>query len=477
MMRVLIGILVSVALSACTLAPRYRQAPRVAASPDWIAAAPATSVDPNWWRALKDPELSGLVDAALAHNLDLRAAAAHVREARANRDGAFGQSLPQLALAGAANRNELSANGELPINRIPGFSRHFNLFDAGFDASWEIDFWGRNARGVEAANARVASATEALRDVQVQTIAEVVRTYVDLRSAQARLASAARDSEARDQTAALVSARLKAGEAARSDEAMALQQSSAARSEVAGLRADTRAAAYRLALLTARPPEALVALAEQTETPVGNLVATLDAELPEAGAGLRSDVLRRRPDVRQAERELAAATADVGVATADYFPRITLLGSIGQQSRDTGNFFSASSTRYQFGPSLSWPIFSAGSIRARVKAAGARADAAAALYEKAVLTALSDSETALNRYAEAGAQRRDLASAREHAALALDLAGQRYQAGEDDLPTLLAAQSGYSAVEQSALAARAAELAAFVSLYKALGGGWESTGQ
>jgi NodT family efflux transporter outer membrane factor (OMF) lipoprotein len=476
LMRVPICILVTVALSACTSASRYRQPPKVAASPDWIASASTTSVDPNWWHALKDPQLSELVDAALAHNLDLRAAAAHVREARANRDAAFGPRLPQLALTGAASRNELSANGELPINRIPGFSRRFNLFDVGFDASWELDFWGRNARGVEAADARVASATEALHDVQVQTVAEVVRAYVDLLSAQARLASAARDSEARDQTAALVSARLKAGDAAKSDEAMALQQSSAARSELAGLRADEHAAAYRIALLTARPPEGTVALAEQTGPPVANLVATLDSELPEAGVGLRSDLLRRRPDVRRAERELAAASADVAVAAADYFPRITLQGSIGQQSVGTGNLFSGSSARYQFGPSLSWPIFSAGSIRARVKAAGARADAAAAQYEKAVLTALSDSETALNRYAEAGAQRRDLASARDHSALALDLARERYQAGEDDLPTLLASQSGYSAVEQAALAARAAELTALVSLYKALGGGWESTG-
>jgi NodT family efflux transporter outer membrane factor (OMF) lipoprotein len=475
-MRVPIIMLVSVALSACALAPRYRHAPTVAASPDWIANASTAPVDRTWWRALQDPQLSELVDDSLAHNLDLRAAAAHVREARANRDAAFGPRLPQLEIAGGASRNELSANGELPISRIPGFSRHFNLFDAGFDASWELDFWGRNARGVDAAEARVASATEALHDVQVQTIAEVVRTYVDLRSAQARLASATRDAEARSAAAALVSSRFAAGEAARSDEALALQQSNAARGELAALRAAAHAAAYSLALLTARPPEGLVALADQAEGDAANLVASPDATLPEAGAGLRSELLRRRPDVRRAERELAAARADVAVATADYFPRITLLGAIGQQSLGTGNLFSESSRRYQFGPSLSWPIFAAGSIRARVKAAGARADATAAQYEKAVLSALADSETALNRYAEAGAQRRDLASSREQAALALDLARERYQAGEEDLTALLASQSAYSTVEQAALAARAAELTALVSLYKALGGGWESTG-
>jgi NodT family efflux transporter outer membrane factor (OMF) lipoprotein len=475
-MRAAFIMVVSAVLAACSVGPRYTQPPQVESSPDWIEKASTAPVDPRWWRALGDPQLNTLVDAAISRNPDLRAAAAHVRESRANRDAVFGPSLPQLEFTGEANRNELSTNGEIPISRIPGFSRRFNLFDAGFDASWEIDFWGRYRRGVEAADARVASASETLHDVQVQTVAEVVRTYVDLRSAQARLESATQDADARSRTAALVSARFKAGEAAKSDEARAFQQSNATASELGGLRADAQAAIYQLALLTGRPPEGLAGLAEQPASATPNLVAMLDAGLPEAGAGLRSDLLRRRPDVRQAERELAAATADVAVATADFFPRISLIGAVGQQSTGTGNFFSGSSTRYQIGPSLSWPIFSAGSIRARVKAAGARADAAAVTYEKAVLTALSDSETALNRYAEAGTQRRELEYAREHSAQARDLARQRFEAGEDDLPTLLQAQSDYSSACQAALAARAAELTALASLYKALGGGWESTG-
>jgi outer membrane protein, multidrug efflux system len=416
--------------------------------------------------------LNDLVTAALARNLDLRVAAAQVREARANRDAAFGPRLPQVGVEGQANRNELSENGELPINRIPGFSRRFNLFDGGFDASWELDFWGRNARGVEAADARVASAAEALHDIQVQTVAEVVRNYVDLRSAQVRLASASRDAEARAQTAALVSRRALAGDASRSDEARAAQQSYATHATLAGLDAEAHAAAYSLALLTGRPPEALAALAVQDPT----LVAVPAADLPEAGVGLRADLLRRRPDVRRAERDLAAATADVAVATADLFPRFTLAGSIGQQSLNSGNFLSGASSRYQFGPSLSWPIFSAGSIRAQVRAAGARADQSAARYEKAVLAALSDSETALNRYAAAGAARRDQETARLQSAQALELARARYKAGEDDLPSLLAAQSDYAGAEQAALAARAAELTAFASLCKALGGGWEGAG-
>jgi NodT family efflux transporter outer membrane factor (OMF) lipoprotein len=465
-MRATLILAAFLALAACAVGPRYSKPPTVAASPNWVEAASTTAVDPGWWRSLGDPVLSELVQAAIDRNLDLRVAQAQVREARANRAAAFGSRLPQVNATGSANRNELSENGEFPINSIPGFKRRFNLFEADFDASWEIDFWGRNARSVEAADARVASASEALHNVQLETVAEVVRTYVDLRSAQARLASAAQDAQAQTQTAALVGERYQAGEASRLDEARAQAQASSTRSALAGLSADAHGAAYRLALLTARPPEGLAALAEQR--------ASLPAIPPTAGAGMRSDLLRRRPDVRQAERELAAATADVAVATADLFPRVTLKASAGQQSRSTANVFSGSSSLYQFGPSLSWPIFSAGSIRAQIRAAGARGDEAAARYEKAVVSALADSETALNRYAAAGAQRRDRDAGRSQSALALDLAQQRYARGEDDLLTLLDAQSEYSSAEQSALLARASELTALVALYKALGGGWQA---
>ena len=462
-------VVASIALAACAVGPRYSAPPTVPAATDWTETASTAAVDPEWWRSLGDPVLSALVQAAIDRNLDLRTATAQLREARANRDAAFGPRLPQVNVAGSANRNELSTNGEFPLNSIPGFSRRFNLIDLEFDASWEIDFWGHNARSVEAADARLGSAREALRSIQLQTVAEVARTYVDLRNAQAQLASVAQDAQARTQTAVLVSERYQAGEASRLDEAQAQAQAFSTRGQLPGLSSDARAAAYRLALLTGRPPEALAALAEQP--------ASLPATPPQVGVGMRSDLLRRRPDVRQAERDLAAATADIGVATADLFPRVTLIASVGQQSQSTANLFSGPSALYQFGPSLSWPIFSAGRVRAQIKAAGARGDEAAARYEKAVLTALADSETALNRYAATMAQRRDRDTARSRAGQGLELARQRYAAGEDDLVTLLQTQSDYSSAEQAALSAQSSEMTALVALYKALGGGWEGVGR
>jgi NodT family efflux transporter outer membrane factor (OMF) lipoprotein len=453
-------------LAGCMVGPDYKRPPTVASATRWTEPASEHNVDVTWWRTLGDPVLDRLVEAASTRNLDLLEADGRLREARANRAQTVSGRLPQVNATGSATTNQISGNGEIPVQNIPGFRRSFDLYDAGFDASWEIDLWGRVARQVEASDARSQAAREARRDVLLQTIAEVVRAYVDLRGAQARLASASADADARERTASLVGQRYRAGDASLFDDARAEEQARSTRSALAGLAADARSAAYRLALLTGQPPEALAGLADKP--------APLPTPPSHVGVGLRSDLLRRRPDIRQAERNLAAATADVGVATADLFPRVTLIGGVGQQAQAVGDLTSSLSTRYQFGPSFSWPILSFGRIRAQIHAAGGRADQAGAAYEKAVLTALSDSETALNRYAASAAERRGRDAALAQAATALDLARQRYVGGEDSLLTLLSAQSEYSATEQSALAARAAELTALVALYKALGGGWEA---
>ncbi len=455
------------ALTACTVGPNYKRPPQVAAASNWTEPASTAPVDPAWWRTLGDPVLTDLVEAAAAHNLDLVAAEAQIREARANRDVAFGGLFPQLEATGSATRNKISANGEFPVEEIPHFSRTFKLFDAGFDASWEIDFWGGNRRSLEAANARSASAQDAARSLKLEIIAEVARSYIDLRSAQFRLASASSDAKARTVTAALVKLRYTAGDASAFDQARTESQARTTVSQLAGLKSDARAAAYSLALLTGRAPEVLIALTDQS--------ATWPTAPPTIGVGLRSDLLRRRPDVRKAERDLAASTADIGVATAELFPKISLIGAIGQQSQHTGDLTSELSQRYQYGPSLSWPIFSAGRIRAQIRATDARADEAGARYEKAVLTALADSETALNRYAAATSQLADLDAARAASSKALELARQRYRAGEDDLLNLLDAQADYSVTEQASLTIRATQLTALVSLYKALGGGVDGT--
>jgi NodT family efflux transporter outer membrane factor (OMF) lipoprotein len=460
-----LAVLLLLALAACAVGPHYSR-PRVSASEQWVAPADTAPVDVDWWESLEDPLLSELVKTAVARNLDLKEAEARLREARANRDAVAGQRLPQLDATGSATRNRVSENGEIPLQRIPGFQRDLWLFDAGFDASWEVDLWGHQRRAVEAATARADAAGDARHDTVMRVIAEVVRSYVDLRSAQEQRRSVLSDAVAQEGIAKLVHDRYRAGESSRFDFVRADAQASTTRAAVAGLDADAHAAAYRLALLTGQPPEAL----EDRLL----VAATLPQSPVTVSAGLRSDLLRRRPDVRQAERELAAATADVGVATAELFPRLSLVGSIGQEAQRGGDLPSASSMQFSVGPSLHWPIFAGGTIRANIRAADARADAAGARYENAVLTALSDSETALNRFAATQRTERDRDVARQQTADALTLADQRYRAGEDDLIVLLDAQSAYSAAEQQSIAARAARLDAMVALYKALGGGWEA---
>lgn len=453
------------ALAACTVGPDHHR-PEVAFAPEWQTPADTAAVDVQWWQVFNDANLSGLIEAGLEKNFDLKEAEARLREARAQRDAAAGRALPHVSAVGSASETRLSENGQLPLSRIPGIDPSFALYDLGFDASWELDLWGATERAVEAAEARAQARDEARHGIMLQLVSEIARTYVDLRGAQARLISTKDDAEAQQSIARLVKERFEAGEASRFDLARAEGQALATQAQLAQIEADARAAIYRLALLTGRPPEALV---QNLSSP-----ASLPAPPAAITAGFRSDILRRRPDIRQAERELAAFTAEVGVATAELFPRLSLVGAVGLQSRSASDLSESSSLRYQVGPSLRWPIFSGGRIRAEIRAANARAEAAAARYERSVLTALSDSETALNRHLAAQLTTRQRREARDQARLALDLARQRYRAGEDDLIVLLDAQSAYSVAERQSIDAHVAELAAVVALYKSLGGGWEA---
>jgi NodT family efflux transporter outer membrane factor (OMF) lipoprotein len=452
-------------LEACAVGPDY-VSPTPVIRDAWIAPADTTPVDGLWWRRLNDPVLSELVEAAIAGNKDLEEAGARLREARANRDAVGGRAYPQARLAAAVTENQTSRNGALPVGNNPGFDPRFPIHDVGFDASWEIDIWGAAQRAMEGADARLGAAEEARRGVLLQVLAEVVRAYVDLRLAQALRESVIADARAQTEVARIVEDRHRVGLASRLDVTRAQGQARSTAAAIPGLDADAAAAAYRLALLSGRPPEAL---ADRLGQPAPLPTADLDVAV-----GLRSDLLRRRPDIRQAERDLEAATADIGVATADLFPRITLMGGIGQQARSSGDLFSNDSLRFQAGPALHWPIFSGGAIRARIRAADARAEGSAARYERAVLTALADSETAINRFDAARRTRAERDRIRADAGETVGLARRRYLAGEDDLTVLLLAQSALSVADRSSIQAQAAELQQLAALYKALGGGWEA---
>lgn len=461
----LLAILAMLAGSACAVGPQYTRPPPVTFNDRWVGTTDSSPVDAAWWHSLNDPTLSNLVDLAGSQNLDIKVADARLRESRAYRDAAAGQRLPQADLSASTARDRISENGEIPIGRIPGFKRDLWLYEVGFDASWEIDLWGHQSSAVQAASARTEVAADTRRDTLVRVVAEVVRSYVGLRGSQEQLANATADAEAQESVAMLIDERFRGGESSRFDYLRAQAQAHSTRAAVAGFEAAAQAAVYQLALLTGQPPEALTRL---------SVAASLPKSPATVSAGLRSDLLRRRPDIRLAERQLAAATADAGVATAELFPRLSLVGSIGQQSQNGGDLPTQGSTQFSAGPSLHWPILAGGTIRANIRAANARIDSAAALYESAVLTALNDSETAINRFAAAKSTEQDRELARQQSEEALTLARQRYRAGEDDLIVLLNAQSAYTVAEQQDITARTATLETLASLYKSLGGGWQN---
>jgi len=461
-MKRLIAPLVPLLLAGCTVGPDHARPAVAGETASWIGPAALGDAEPGWWRRIDDPMLAELIAAAAARNLDVREAEARLREARAERDAAAGRALPTLSAASSASRNQISENGQFPAGRIPGFERRFDLFDGGFDASWEIDLWGGNRRSVEAAQARSEAAEAARREVRLATVAEVVRAYAELRGGQARVAAIAAEAEAQAGVARLTAQRERAGESSVLERARADVAAASARAAIAPAQAEADAAAFRLALLTGQPPEALI---ERLRAP--SVQPMLPPDIP---AGLRADVLRRRPDVARAERDLAAATADVGVATAELFPRFSLIGAVGQQSRSVSGLGSGGSTRFSIGPQLHWPLFEGGRIRAQIRAADARADAAVVRYERAVLGALTDSETALNRHAAARAARIEAEAALARSRVALGLAEQRYRAGEDGAIAWLDAQAAHARAERSAADARTAELTALAALGKALGG-------
>ncbi len=452
-----------VLVAGCAVGPNYQRPNVAGVEAPWLAPVAPGEIDAEWWKSLNDPVLNELVDQAIAHNLDIAQAEARLREARANSDAARGKTAPQINATGSANEQQVSANGQLPVNNIPGFARRYSLFDGAFDASWELDLWGGVARSVQAANARAKAAELRVEDTRLRIIAEVVRTYADLRQAQARGALLSQEALLRADVAHLTDLRYHGGESSRSDAANARLRADTARAQVPEANASSHATAYSLALLTGRPTEALLSLA--------TAIAPLPAPPPIVPAGVRSELLQRRPDVRAAEADLIAATSDVGVETANLYPRFSLVGSLGQQARKVGDLADSASTRFSIGPSFSWPIFSFGRIRAQIRGANARADASAVAYEKAVLAALADSETAANRYAAALAASADRQKAWADAATAADLAALRFARGEDDRIQMLDARSAALQAEQSALIARADGVTAYVAFSKSLGGG------
>ena len=474
--RVAIEVLIFLA-AGCAVGPNYEK-PALPVPAGWQEAQ-QKGIDTRsaelarWWTAFNDPLLSSLVERAVRSNLDLRLAEARIREARASRAVTASGAWPTVDLSGSYTRNRASENaigspgqGAVVAPSGGGSNLDQNLYRNGFDANWEIDVFGGVRRSVEAADATVEAVVENRRDVLVTLLGEVARNYIDLRGFQRRLGVARANLKTQQDTLELTRVRFQAGLASDLDVAQQEAQVNATASQIPTLESLVKQAAYGLdVLLGAQPGVLWGELSKEMEIP--NLP-------PEVLVGLPSDLLRRRPDIRRAERQLAASTALVGAATADLFPKFFLTGVAGLQSVSADDWFSGGSRFWSIGPRITWPVFDAGRIRANIEIRNAQQEQALTLYEKSLLIAFQDVETALVNYANEQARYRSLTDAVTANRRAVAMANELYIRGLNDFLNVLDTQRSLYVTESALAESQATMVTNLVALYKALGGGWEA---
>ncbi|MBV8879984.1 MAG: efflux transporter outer membrane subunit [Planctomycetaceae bacterium] len=459
------AILAALLLGAgCAVGPDYEE-PRTPSAPGFEFGQGTTTPDPvvvQWWRQFEDPILDRLIDRAIAGNRDVRTAAALLREVRALYELQRFDILPTVT-AGGGYARQLQSNVFLP--GATRDQRTFGFWSAGFDATWELDVFGRVRRGNEAALAEAGAAEASRRDVLVTLLAEVARNYFEYRGLRYQLEVARRNAQNQEDSLRFVTTRFEAGRGTELDVARARAELESTRALIPPIDADAQRAKNRLAVLLGDSPTGFV-LDAPPPAPLDKLPAMVAVGKPE-------DLLRRRPDIRRAERELAASTARIGVATADLFPRLTFSGTFGPQAQTVAGLFQAGSAAYSFGPTLTWAALDLGRVAARIRAADAHADADLSRYEQTVLLALEDTENALMLVGRTRERREALVAAVGASEQAAKLAEARYQAGAVDFLALLDAQRTVLSFQLQLSETQTRTLTALIALYKALGGGWE----
>jgi len=464
-----------VGAGGCVVGPDYSPPPTKPPA-EWISPVPTgltrnTTAPVSWWASFNDIELDSLIERAAQSNLDLRVAEARLRQARSARGGSAADFWPAVSSSGSAARAKQSENqpliGALPLP--PNFPFEYSVYQAGFDASWELDVFGGKRRALEATTADWEGAIEARNDTMVSLLAEVARNYVELRGTQQRLEIARGDLRLEEEALELTRARLEGGVATDLDVTRTTALLADMQAAIPPLETEARAAMYGLGVLLGQPPGELVA----ELAPSGSL----PQPPPEVPIGLPSDLLRRRPDVRRAERQLAAETARIGVAKSDWFPKISLTGDAGFEGVSVSKWFEPASRFWSIGPSVQWNALDFGRVRAQVHAQTAVQEAALATYQKAVLVSLQEAEDALVAYAQEQNRRRALIDAVVQNRHSLALADSLYKNGRVNfLDVLDARRSLFQADDQLALSDQTVSLD-LIALYKALGGGWETLPQ
>jgi len=458
-----------IVLAGCAVGPNFHP-PQTKAPGNW--AEPQLGGETNspvrlteWWQTFNDPELDSLIERAVKANYDLRLAEARVRESRATRLHAAWDFAPTIDSSAGYTKEHQSKNAMASTgpNQTPHLESE--VYDAHFDASWEIDVFGSKRRTLESATANLMASEEDRRDVLVTVLGDVARNYVEVRGSQQRLAIARKNIAAQSDSIELTRARFNAGLTGELDVKQAEALLTTIQATVPTLETTLKQAIHRLGVLLGEQPGALLDELSRTEP--------IPATPPNVPVGLPSELLRRRPDVRSAEYQLAAATADIGVQTAELFPKFSLLGTGGFQSLSASDWFTGGSRYWSAGPTVTWRFLDFGRIRAQIKAANARQEQALATYEQTVLTSFEDVENALVAYANEQTRYKALNETVNVNRRALEIANELYTTGNGDFLNVLDAQRSLYAAEDQQVDSQRAATENLVTLYKALGGGWE----
>ena len=469
--RILSALPCLVFLSACAVGPDFKR-PEMVPPADLLQTATGKSpqqsravtgkMEASWWRLFNDDMLSELQVRAQKGNLDLQLAAARVAESSAQISIANAARLPHLGVSGVYAREALSANGTFALLGAP--NTPYDFMQAGFNASWEIDLWGRARRINESATASMQASAFEKEGVRVSIAAQVARTYIQLRHVQTQLDITQQNLAIAEQALTLANSRVKNGIATRFESAASSAQLASTKALVPRLEEQRDALMNALALLLGEPPRSLNSLLMATHH-----IPPVPRQVP---IGLSSELARRRPDILQAEARLHAATAAIGAAKADFYPRISLVGNLSLQSLDLTTFGNWASRAFSVGPTLYLPIFEGGRLSGSLALTKAREQEAAIAYQQTVLHAWHEVDDALSAYADVQRRGEQLTLAFNEYRQAYDVALRRYEQGAADYLMVLTAQRSLLA-SQLELADNTSRISlAMVNLYKALGGGW-----
>ncbi|SDT65746.1 efflux transporter outer membrane subunit [Pseudomonas granadensis] len=469
--RITSSALLTLCLSACTVGPDL-QRPEATPIADWAKpakSAPSQAVseplNERWWEVFNDAQLSALTQRAVRSNLDLQLASSRLQQSRAARQVITAERYPNTAASGSYGRKRNSGEG---LNDPSGHNGNsaFNLWDAGFSASWELDFWGRVRRETEAADANLQVAENDRRGVLLTVLADTAQNYIQLRGVQNTRAVTEQNLDVARHSLKLSQLRLADGVATDLDVAEAAAQVAAIEARLPALEQRQAQLINAISLLMGEPPQAL---ARELST---------DAAVPQpplqVAIGLPSQLAERRPDIRQAEARLHAATATVGVAKGDFYPRITLSGNLGSQAMQLSHFGSWGSRAFGIGPQFSLPLFDGGRLRGMLQLREAQQQEAAIAYQQTVLRAWHEIDDQLTAYNASQRRRDSLAEAVRQNQIALRTAQQQYVEGVSDFVNVLTVQSALLATQEQWVESSTGVSLAMVGLYKALGGGWQS---